>query len=219
MPCLICSGDEEPYQPPTSIASVVCVAQDVVRLHAEEPEAAELDALRGRKEAAELDGPKDLVALLDNKNASVLIGAANALFNLALDPPNADALLPLGALPKLAAHLEHEDDEVKASMAGVLMNICATSLSCRTELAVTRLLPALLKAIVDAMRLGAGIASGSAVWDEELAHVVSPALFAYEHGRLSGGGGSSGRRRKVCKTRFCANASKSAAWRQLRTHL
>ena len=43
---------------------------------AEEPEAAELDALRGRKEAAELDGPKDLVALLDNKNASVLIGAA-----------------------------------------------------------------------------------------------------------------------------------------------
>ena len=124
---------------------------------AEEPEAAELDALRGRKEAAELDGPKDLVALLDNKNASVLIGAANALFNLALDPPNADALLPLGALPKLAAHLEHEDDEVKASMAGVLMNICATSLSCRTELAVTRLLPALLKAIVDA---GEKLASG-----------------------------------------------------------
>lgn len=49
-----------------------------------------------------------------------------------------------------------------------------------------------LKTLVDHMRLEAGIAGGSATWDEELAHVVSPALFAYEHGRLSGGSASIG---------------------------
>ena len=99
---------------------------------AEDPEAAELDALRGRKQVGELEGPASLVNLLGSSHPSVLCGAANALFNLALDGPNADALLPLGALPKLCGLLEHEDDSVKASMAGVLMNVCATSPMCRS---------------------------------------------------------------------------------------
>ena len=38
--------------------------------------------------------------------------------------------------------------------AGVLMNACATSTNCRLELSVTRLLPALLKAIVAASAAG-----------------------------------------------------------------
>ena len=57
MPCLICGGDEEPYQPPTSIASVVCVAQDVVRLHAEEPEAAFHDLVRRSRAPEPLSCP------------------------------------------------------------------------------------------------------------------------------------------------------------------
>ncbi|KAH8055191.1 2-acylglycerol O-acyltransferase [Aureococcus anophagefferens] len=57
MPCLICGGDEAPYQPPTSIASVVCVAQDVVRLHAEEPEAAFHDLVRRSRAPEPLSCP------------------------------------------------------------------------------------------------------------------------------------------------------------------
>ena len=73
---------------------------------AEEPEAAEVDAFKGRQQVGELEGPAALVALLASDIPSVLCGAANALYNLALDAANADALLPLGALPKLMGLLE-----------------------------------------------------------------------------------------------------------------
>jgi hypothetical protein len=117
---------------------------------AEDPESAELDALRGRLQVGELEGAATLVQLLGSDEPSVICGAANALYNLALDATNADQLLPLGALPKLCGLLEHEDAAVKAAVGGVLMNVCATSALCRSELSVTRLLPALLKAIVAA---------------------------------------------------------------------
>ena len=87
------------------------------------------------------------MVLLDSDKPSVLCGAANALYNLALDSANADELLPLGALPKLCGLLEHESGDVRAAMTGVLMNVCATSETCRTELGLMRLLPELLKAI------------------------------------------------------------------------
>ena len=45
------------------------------------------------------------------------------------------------------ALLEHDDNAIKAAMAGVLMNVTATSLACRAELSVTGLLPQLLRAI------------------------------------------------------------------------
>ena len=56
---------------------------------AEEPEAAEIDALRGRRQVGELEGPAALVELLSSTHPSVLCGAANALYNLALDKPAA----------------------------------------------------------------------------------------------------------------------------------
>ena len=66
---------------------------------AEEPEAAEVDAIKGREQIASLEGCAPLVKLLDSASVEVICGAANALFNLALHGENADALLPLGALP------------------------------------------------------------------------------------------------------------------------
>ena len=123
---------------------------------AEEPEAAEAEAIAGRKQVAQLKGCAPLVKLLDAEAPMVICGAANALYNLALDEENADALLPLGALPKLCALLVHEDTGVKASVAGVLMNVCATSPSCRLELSIMQLLPALLKVIADGQASEAG---------------------------------------------------------------
>lgn len=118
---------------------------------AEDPEAAELDALRGRHEVNELGGPAQLVALLSSADPQVLCDCAAALRNLALDASIADSLLPFGALPQLMGLLEHDDDAVKAEMAGVLMNVCATSESGRAELSVTQLLPALLKVIASSV--------------------------------------------------------------------
>ena len=116
-------------------------------LDAEEPEAAERDAIRGRQEIADLDGCKQLVVLLDSDQPPVLCGSANALYNLSLYKANADSLLQLGGLPKLCGGLEHADPAVRAAMAGVLMNVCATSELCRKELVVTGLLPQLLHSI------------------------------------------------------------------------
>lgn len=114
---------------------------------AEEPEVAEYDAVRGRQQIGDLEGCAQLVALLDSDEPPVLRDAANALYNLALFQPNADSLLQLGGLPKLCGGLEHMDSTVRAAMAGVLMNVCATSPRCRSELVVTGLLPQLLRAI------------------------------------------------------------------------
>jgi hypothetical protein len=114
---------------------------------AEEPEIAERDALRGRQEIGDLEGCAQLVALLDSDQPPVLRDGANALYNLSLLGANADSLLTLGGLPKLCVGLEHPDAAVRAAMAGVLMNVCATSTKCRSELIVTGLLPQLLRAI------------------------------------------------------------------------
>ena len=116
---------------------------------AEEPELAERHAAAGRRAVGQLDGCAQLVRLLDSDQPAVVVGAANALYNLALHGENADALLPLGALPRLCAHLDHEEETVRAAASGVLMNVCATSPTCRSELSVTGLLPALLKAITE----------------------------------------------------------------------
>ena len=52
---------------------------------AEEPEAAEVDAFKGRQQVGELEGPSHLVALLGSEHASVLCDAANALYNLSME--------------------------------------------------------------------------------------------------------------------------------------
>ena len=117
---------------------------------AEEPEAAEEQAVIGRAQANALQACAPLVKLLDAELPSVICGAANALFNLTIAPENADALLPMGALPKLCLLLDHADAAVKAAAAGVLMNVNATSTRCRSELAYSGLLKQLLDQIVAA---------------------------------------------------------------------
>lgn len=113
---------------------------------AEDPEKAELVAVGGREEAADLESVVPLVALLDAVQPSVVCDAANALYNLSLLPRNAAALQP--ALSKLASHLGHKSSTVRAAIAGTLMNVCANSGRCRSELfAKLGLLSKLLSAI------------------------------------------------------------------------
>ena len=118
---------------------------------AEEPELAEADAIRGRQNVADLKGTAAVARLLESSNASVLCGAANALFNLTLLAENADSLLDLDALGKVTAHLDHKEPAVQAAMAGVLMNCCATSVRCREQLSARGLLGVVLPLLERAM--------------------------------------------------------------------
>ena len=117
---------------------------------AEEPETAEADAIKGRRQLHDLQGIAPLTKLLQSEAPAVLCGAANALYNLCLVRENAEALLPLGTLGRLCNLLDYDDLTVKAAVAGVLMNVCATSPLCRSELAMSGLMPALLQQIVAA---------------------------------------------------------------------
>lgn len=113
---------------------------------AEEPEKAEVVAVGGRQQVASLEGVSKLVTLLDAEQPLVLCDAANALYNLALLPANAEALRP--ALPKLAACLASSDHApARAAAAGALMNVCATSARGRSDLMAAGLLPTLLSAV------------------------------------------------------------------------
>eukprot|EP00965_Chrysotila_dentata_P237989 6202226-Pleurochrysis_carterae.AAC.1 len=105
---------------------------------------AEAEAAAARRRVAALDGCRPLVGLLDASDAPVLLGAGSALFNLAIERENADALLRLGALPKLQALISHDVTDVAAAMAGVLMNCCASSPGCRDALDQQDLLGTLL---------------------------------------------------------------------------
>ena len=118
---------------------------------AEEPELSEADAIRGRQHVADLRGCAPIVKLLESSNASVLCGAANALFNLTLSVDNADSLLELEALPMVTRHLAHQEPSVKAAMAGVLMNCCATSVRCREQLSTQGLLGVVLPLLESAI--------------------------------------------------------------------
>lgn len=111
---------------------------------AEEPELAEQDGKRGRLKVAELEGILPLVKLLDSTSAPVLTGAGNALYNLTLQAENAETLLQLQGMPKVTKHLAHLDPVVQASMAGVLMNSLASSVTVRDSLAATGLMGQLL---------------------------------------------------------------------------
>ena len=67
-------------------------------------DAAEAHAANARKQMAALNACKDIVMLLSAESVPVLAGAASALFNLALDSANAEALHSLGAMQQLHMH-------------------------------------------------------------------------------------------------------------------
>ena len=110
----------------------------------DEPDLAEIEAARGRHEVATLEGVRPLLNLLDSPVPAVLTSAANALFNLTIEAENADMVREAGGLAKLHGLLGHEEAAVVASMAGVLMNCCASSSACLDDLAAAGLLDTLL---------------------------------------------------------------------------
>ena len=115
--------------------------------------------MRGRQEVGDLEGVPALVALLQGEALPVVRDAANALYNLSLLPKNAEALLT--ALPTLSQGLRHTNAAVRAAMAGVLMNVCATASSCREALFTAGLLPQLLAALAAAHRAAPAPAEAS----------------------------------------------------------
>ena len=104
----------------------------------------EPSTLLARTQVAALDGIRPLIELLASEDAKVLTGAGSALFNLCLDSSFAAAVRQLGALPKLQSLMDHADLSVVASVTGVLMNCCASSESCRDDLADKGLLAQVL---------------------------------------------------------------------------
>ena len=104
----------------------------------------EPSTLLARTQVAALDGIRPLIELLASEDAKVLTGAGSALFNLCLDSSFSAAVRQLGALPKLQSLMDHADLSVVASVTGVLMNCCASSESCRDDLADKGLLAQVL---------------------------------------------------------------------------
>ena len=113
-------------------------------------DAAEAHAANARKQMAALNACKDIVMLLSAESVPVLAGAASALFNLALDSANAEALHSLGAMQQLHMLVSHENTDVAGAVAGVLMNCCASSSQCRSELESQGLLSTLLPLVASA---------------------------------------------------------------------
>ena len=120
---------------------------DPEEYNAEDPEAFEAGLKAARAQTAELDGARPLVDLLESSEPKVLTGAGSALFNLCLDASFALSVRELGALPKLQALTDNPDLGVQAVMLGVLMNCCASSEECRSDLVSHGLLAQVLAVV------------------------------------------------------------------------